>query len=310
MSHFSISDQATLDILALGCLAVDDLLLSPIWPEPDTKTRLIKRDRQGGGLTGNAMVAASRFGARVGYGGSLGVDSDSQFLRELYLGEGISLEHCRSDPSFIPIRSTIVIDKSKNTRTIWFDLPGKLGALETWPPEEAIRSSKVLFVDHYGIEGMIRAAKIARSAGVEVVADLERDEHPRFHELLPLVDHLILSRKFATKQTGKQTAREAVEVLAGIGAKVTIVTDGEEGAWIVAGGNCFPFPAFPVQVVDSTGCGDAFHGVYAACLAAGMPLVDRLKYASASAALKALHIGAQKGLPTRGEIDSFLAQKI
>lgn len=296
----------SLDILALGCLAVDELLLSPIWPEPDTKTRLLARDRQGGGLTGNAMVAASRFGAKVAYGGSLGTDSDSQFLRELYLREGICLDYCRTNPAFSPIRSTIVIDQSKNTRTIWFDLPGQLGALVTWPPEEVIASSKVLFVDHYGIEGMIRAAKIARTVGVEVVADLERDEHPRFAEILPLVDHLILSRKFATKRTGKHSAREAVEELARIGAKVAIVTDGEAGAWVVAEGNCFHFPAFPVQVVDSTGCGDAFHGVYAACLATGMTLMDRLKHASAAAALKALHLGAQRGLPTRPEIEAFL----
>lgn len=302
----SQSPQLPLDILALGCIAVDELLLSPIWPEPDTKTRLLARDRQGGGLTGNAMVGASRFGARVAYGGSLGTDSDSKFLRDLYLCEGISLDYCRIDPAFSPIRSTIVIDQSKNTRTIWFDLPGQLGALENWPPEEVISTSKVLFVDHYGIEGMIRAARIARAAGVEVVADLERDEHPRFAEILHLVDHLILSRKFATKRTGKQSAREAVEELAHFGAKVAIVTDGEAGAWVVAEGNSFHFPAYSVQVVDSTGCGDAFHGVYAACLAAGMPLIERLKYSSAAAALKALHLGAQRGLPNRLEIETFL----
>lgn len=295
-----------IDVLGLGCLAVDELLLSPIWPETDTKTRLLARDRQGGGLTGNAMVAAARFGAKVAYGGSLGVDEDSQFLRNLYHEEGINLSHCRVDPQFRPIRSTIVIDQSQNTRTIWFDLPGYLGARENWPPAEVITHSKVLFVDHYGIEGMIRAAKIARSAGVEVVADFERDEHPRFEELLPLVDHLILSSKFATKRTGMQNPRDAVEVLAKNGAKVTIVTNGERGAWVFADGGCFSIPAYPVSVVDSTGCGDAFHGIYAACLSAGMDLRDRLKFATAGAALKAKHLGAQKGLPTRKEVEDFL----
>ncbi|MCY2943187.1 MAG: PfkB family carbohydrate kinase [Planctomycetota bacterium] len=231
----------SIDVLGLGCLAVDEILLSPIWPEPDTKTRLLARDRQGGGLTGNAMVAAARFGAKVSYGGSLGVDDDSRFLRDLYLKEGINLTHCRTDPQFRPIRSTIVIDQSQNTRTIWFDLPGHLGAREDWPPAELITQSKVLFVDHYGMEGMIRAAKIARASGVEVVADFERDEHPRFEEILPLVDHLILSSKFATKRTGLQNPRDAVEALAKIGAKVTIVTNGELGAWVVGKGIVFPF---------------------------------------------------------------------
>ena len=303
---FSVRSDISIDVLGLGCLAVDEILLSPIWPEPDTKTRLLARDRQGGGLTGNAMVAAARFGAKVSYGGSLGVDDDSRFLRDLYLKEGINLTHCRTDPQFRPIRSTIVIDQSQNTRTIWFDLPGHLGAREDWPPAELITQSKVLFVDHYGMEGMIRAAKIARASGVEVVADFERDEHPRFEEILPLVDHLILSSKFATKRTGLQNPRDAVEALAKIGAKVTIVTNGELGAWVVGEGSCFSIPAYPVTVVDSTGCGDAFHGVYAACLAKGLGLFDRLKFATAAAALKAKHLGAQRGLPTRQEVETFL----
>lgn len=153
---------------------------------------------------------------------------------------------------------------------------------------------------------MIRAARIARAAGLEVVADFERDEHSQFGELLLNVDHLIVSSTFAKKRTGLQTPREAAEVLAKTGAKVIIVTNGELDAWVVAEGSCFPFPAYPVNVVDSTGCGDAFHGVYAACLSSGMGLGDRLKFSAAAASLKARHLGAQRGLPTRKEVEEFL----
>lgn len=296
-----------IDFLGLGCLAIDELLLCPRWPEPDTKIRLIERQRQGGGLTGNAMVAAARFGARVAYAGSLGSDDDSHFLRQRFTAEGIDLTHCRLDENFRPIRSTIVIDQGAKTRTIFFDLPGQLGALETWPDEEVIRSSKILFVDHYGIEGMIRAAKIARASGIPVVADFERDEHPRFAEILPWVDHLILSRKFASKRSGRDDPRESVEILSNHHEGTTIVTDGEHGAWLKDAGRVFLWPAFPVEVVDSTGCGDAFHGVYAAALALGHSLEERLNFASAAAAIKARSMGAQTGLPNRASIGAFLA---
>lgn len=299
--------EAPIDVLGLGCLAVDELLLVPRWPEPDTKTRLAGRDRQGGGLTGNALVAAARHGARAAYAGALGNDPDSLFLRELFAREGVDLSMSRELEEARPIRSTILIDQERHTRTILFDLAGSVGALPDWPPAGVITRSRVLFVDHYGIEGMIRAARIARAAGIPVVADLERDEWPGFHELLALVDHLVLTRAFAARITGRADPSEAVSALWTSGRSVVVVTCGEDGCWwLDRPGAPAHFPAFVVPVTDTTGCGDAFHGIYASCLAQGEPLETRLRHASAGAALKAMHPGAQRGLPTRGEILEFL----
>jgi sulfofructose kinase len=61
-------------------------------------------------------------------------------------------------------------------------------------------------------------------------------------------------------------------------------------------------PAFAVDVVDTTGCGDVFHGVYAAALAEGLPLEKRVKLASAAAALKAMQPGGQRGIPRREDV--------
>ena len=61
-----------------------------------------------------------------------------------------------------------------------------------------------------------------------------------------------------------------------------------------------------VTVVDTTGCGDVFHGAYAAGLAQGLDLADAIRLASAAAALKATQRGGQAGIPTRAAVDSFL----
>ena len=300
----------TIDVLGLGCLAVDELLTLPHWPEPDTKTRLTGRDRQGGGLTGNALVAAARYGARCAYAGPLGLDADSQFIRDLFAHEGINLAHATTLAEARPIRSTILVDQQNRTRTILFDLAGSVGALTDLPDDAVILSSKVLFVDHYGIEGMIRAAKLARAHGIPVVADLERNEWPGFDELLDLVDHLIVTRAFASKLTGESCPASAVKRLWKSDRQVVVVTCGEEGAWWCDRLQSTPthLPAFPIEVVDTTGCGDAFHGIYAAGLALGEPLETRLLHASAGAALKARHLGAQRGLPTRAEILRFVTE--
>ena len=65
-------------------------------------------------------------------------------------------------------------------------------------------------------------------------------------------------------------------------------------------------PAFRVETVDTTGCGDVFHGAYAAALREGRPIADRLRFAAAVAALKATRVGGQKGIPSREEVEAFL----
>ncbi len=67
-------------------------------------------------------------------------------------------------------------------------------------------------------------------------------------------------------------------------------------------------PAFPVEVVDTTGCGDVFHGAYASALAEGLDLPVRVRLAAAAAALKATQPGGQAGIPSRGKVEAFLGE--
>ncbi len=306
------------DVLGLGCVAIDDLLFLPEYPPPDSKVPVQRRDRQCGGLTATALVAAARQGARCAFAGVLGTDELSQFVRRRFEEEGIDLSLVRRRPEARPIHSIILVDQSRHTRTIIYDLQGAYGAEPDWPEEAVIRASRVLFVDHFGMEGMIRAARIARAAGVPVVADLEHDRHPRFGELLALVDHLIVSQAFAQRLTGCADPAAAVEALWAPGREAVVVTCGAAGGWYLGGdspgggpaGRVRPYPAFPVKVVNTTGCGDVFHGAYAAALARAVPLDDRIRYAAAAAALKATQPGGQAGIPDRQAVEEFLRRRL
>jgi len=88
-----------------------------------------------------------------------------------------------------------------------------------------------------------------------------------------------------------------------------VVTDGDSGAWFAERGSdtVQHQPAFSVTVCDTNGCGDVFHGAYAAALTFGMSLSDRVRFASAAAALKATRKGGQTGAPTCDELKRFLA---
>jgi len=220
-----------------------------------------------------------------------------------------------------------VVDERRGTRNIFCDIPSVLGAAKNWPPEKVIRAARVVLVDFFGIAGMIRAARIARDAGIPVVGDFELEGGSSFLKLMRLVDHLILSQSVAEKVTGEKTPALAAKALWTNERNVVAVTCGEKGCWFVAADvsrRTFPGrragqrrltsaatqaqhqPAFKVRAVDTTGCGDVFHGAYAAALARGMVVEDRFRFASAAAALKAAKAGAQQGIPTLRQVQKFL----
>jgi sugar/nucleoside kinase (ribokinase family) len=299
-----------IDVLGLGCAAIDDLLYVAAYPPSDAKTQVLRRDRQGGGLTATALVAASRLGARAAYAGTLGDDDLSEWLLQRLRQEGVDVAHIRRRPGARPIHSVIIVDEGRQTRSIFYDLAGVYGAETDWPTEEVLRSARVLFVDHFGVEGMSRAARIARAAGIPVVADFERNEMPGFDDLLTLTDHVIISRDFAERLTGTANPAAAVDRLWTPDRQAVIVTCGDEGCWYrtPADARTRREMAFAVATVDTTGCGDVFHGAYAAALARGLDMTDRVHFASASAALKATRRGGQAGIPTREAVEAFLKE--
>jgi sugar/nucleoside kinase (ribokinase family) len=300
------------DILGLGCTAVDDLIYVEGYPAADSKVRIRRQERQAGGLTGTALVAAARMGARCQYAGGLGGDEFSRFVQQRLQEEGVGLEHLdrRDDPR--PAHSLIVVDESRQTRTIFCDSDGAARARVDWPPDDVIRAARVLFVDHFGIEGMIRAARVARAAGIAVVADFESAaEDERFAELVALADHPVTPLAFARRWTGCEHPGDAARALWNATRQAAVVTCGADGCWYV-GGDDPQVPrhqqAIRVTVVDTTGCGDVFHGAYAAALARGLDLPDRVRLASAAAALKATRRGGQAGIPTKAAVDRFLEE--
>src|SRR5208283_1931269 len=172
------------DILGLGCTAVDDLLYLDAHPVADAKAPIRGRERQCGGLTLTALVAAARMGCRCSFAGMLGDDELSRFVVERLVAEGIEVAHICRRTDARPVRSTILVDRSRQTRTILYEVGELLGADANWPHEELIRGAKALLVDHFGTAGMIRAARIARDARIPVVADFENAEDLLFPTLL------------------------------------------------------------------------------------------------------------------------------
>jgi sugar/nucleoside kinase (ribokinase family) len=302
--------SARWDVLGFGAVAVDDLLYVDQYPAPDSKVPVVEERRAGGGLAGTALVAAARLGARAAYCGVLGDDELSQFTIQELEREGVNCTPVLRHEGARPIHSRIIVERSTAQRSILFSMAGVTPRRPEEMSEELIASCRVLFVDHTVIEGGLRAIELAHVHGIPVVGDIERDAGPRLPELMRQIDHLIVGVQFARRATGAADPPAMVRVLSSAGRACAVVTLGDHGCYYAErGGEVQHFPAFKVQVVDTTGCGDVFHGAYAACIARGEEVRTAIRVATAAAGIKATRPGGRAGIPDRAAVERFLSRE-
>lgn len=295
------------DIFGVGTSAVDDLVFVERFPQPDEKMQVTFPPRQGGGQTATALVAAARQGMRAAYCGCLGDDDLSSFTIQALEDEGVDCTPVLHKPGCRPIHSLILVDAASESRTILYTTQG----VREPEPEEIdpswIQSSRLVFFDQNAPRSGLHAAQAARVQGIPVVADLERTTLPDMSQILASIDHLIVNIDFACRLTGRSRIEELMDALCQAPRTATVITAGKQGCWFKEQGQEMQyFPAFTVPVVDTTGCGDVFHGSYAAAIARGESVRRSVAIASATAALKATQAGGRAGIPSLPVVDEFL----
>jgi sugar/nucleoside kinase (ribokinase family) len=295
------------DLLGCGAVAVDDLLYVDRFPEPDSKVPVRSEQRQGGGLTATALVAASRLGARTAFLAVLDDDELSCFSVQELEREGVDCSPIIYRDGTRPYHSRVVVDLSSGARTIIYSAAGVTFAGPDDFPEDLIGSARVLFLDQCGAAAVPRATDFARARGIPIVSDVERIFDHGTEALLERADHLIIGIALGRQVTGRDDPGAVVAALARPDRTCCAVTAGARGCWYSErGGPVRHFPTFDVQVVDTTGCGDVFHGAYAASIARGEGVDRAIQVATAVAGLKATQPGGRAGIPDRATVERFL----
>jgi ribokinase len=295
------------DVLGLGVVAVDDLIYVGHYPAVDSKLPIITQRREGGGLTGTALVAAARLGATTAYYGVLGDNELSQHTLTELETEGINCKQVLINPGVEPVHAYIIIDQSTGQRTIFFSFERFRCRLPEEIEEEIVASCKVLFVDHSTGLGGLKAVGLAHLHGIQVIGDFEQENMPYALDLMREIDHLIISIDFGRKVTGKTDPDQVIEALWASGRACVVVTNGSLGSWFKEnGGKIVHIPAVKVNVVDTTGCGDVFHGAYAACLSRGESISRAIRVATVTAGIKAAHPGGRSGIPNLHTVEDFI----
>ena len=293
-------------IVGIGACVMDTLVSVPYFPKEDTKLRAIGTKLAGGGPTATGLVAASKLGEKAGFIGVLSNDSTGQFLLTDFVKYGVDVDNVHMVSGHRAFTSVIWLSSQSSSRTCVFD-KGNLPPLElTDDQKTSIKSAEILMVDGNEMDAAVEAAKVARENGVKVLYDCG-GLYEGVEKLLALTDIMIPSEEFALGHTGAKTVEDAAKKLYDTyNPKFVVITMGKNGGVLYDGVNIAKYPIFPVEVADSNGSGDVFHGAFAAGMVKGFDPLKCCYFASAVSALKCTGIGARESVPSFDTVKNFM----
>lgn len=301
--------MSTFDFIGLGLNATDRLIRVPVFPGPGGKVAFSREEVLPGGQVAVASVVCRRFGFTASYAGSIGGDEAGAWQVRNLESEGVDLNHLHRVPDSTSQQAWIFVEDGSGERTIVYDRPADIA----YPPGKVdaqwIASGRVLHLDGHDGAAAARAAELARAAGVPVVVDLNNvytQQRAETERLLAATTHLVASAAFPERW---MEIHDPVAALAEFrqryGHRVAAMTLGAEGVLALDDDGYHYTPGFLVDVVDTTGAGDVFHGGYIVGLLEQRRLDDVLEFACALAALNCTAPGARGRIASRSEVEEL-----
>lgn len=299
-------------IVVFGSLNIDMVMPVGHFPRPG-ETVLCSTDylARPGGKGANQAVAAVRAGARVAMVGKVGDDAfgrraANNLKTQGILASGIGISDTRPTGC-----AAIAVDASGENMVM--AAPGaNLEATADQVPDEILSPRHILLAQMEGEAREIFAVlSRAKQRGATVILNAS-PAGVLTQEVLKSLHYLIVN-EIEARQLAKGLGiaeenphRLAADFAALAPGLTAIVTMEDKGCVAASGAALWTQEALQVEVVDSTGAGDAFCGIFAARLLAGKPWLEALHYASVGASLSCLGLGAQAGMPFIEDIETAL----
>jgi fructokinase len=295
------------DVVGIGSCAVDFFAIVPRLLGSEEKINATRMEIHAGGVTANMLTQVARLGTSTGWLGLIGDDENGRIIQKAFTEDGMDLSGVevvrgeRSALTWIPVNPG-------GERCIYMfpNVTGKLSVLHV----KNRFASHIKGAKHFHTEAsqlpivpLKEAMKIAKDAGVRIFFDM--DVTPRFFaqmnlgkqeelcDALKLVDVLKPCKAAAREMTGVTDYNRIADQLLNLGPKVVAITEGEDGCLIATKEKRVQVPAFRVNVVDTTGAGDAFMGGLSYGLLQGWDLERVGIFANACAALCCTKVGAR-----------------
>jgi ribokinase len=271
-----------------------------------------------GGKGANQACAAGRLATpalAVRMVGCTGYDLFADHLKASLSAAGVDIAGVRATKSAPTGIAMIWVDSAGQNSIVvaaganeWL-LPGDIAS---WRPALA-GATWVLFQLETPLETVAAGLRLAASAGARTMLD-PAPAQPLNSELLGSVSLLTPNESEACLLLNRPARRIEVAEAAGVtralralGVAAVVLKLGDAGCFFDDGNELIYSPAFPVEAVDATAAGDTFNAALAVALAEHQPYRAALRFANAAAALSVTRAGAQASIPTRAEVERFLA---
>ncbi len=296
-----------MSVVVLGNMNVDVVLVVDRLPGADEEALALEALELPGGSALNTAIALSRLGARVRFVGCVGRDGYGDMLLRKAREEGVDTGLVRRSDR--PTGRVIVMVERDTGRRSMVALRGANEEVANYPlrPED-LEGADILHVSGARLEVVKGAFAVARARGVKTSYDpgsvAVRGDMERLREVLKEVDVLFLNTAEAAELANRGLTLERLRDM----VSMVVVKRGELGAEAYSGGVSVFRRAFRVNVVDTTGAGDAFAAGFLWALLNGLDLGSALVMANATAAIKISRVGAQSS-PRRHELADFLRER-
>jgi len=310
-------------ILTVGSLNMDEVVHTPRLPAlGETLLGAGSLKLVPGGKGANQAVAMARLGASVAIAGRVGSDPFGGQLVKALQADGVDTRLVFVDAEeasgvalifLTPDGDNAIVVASGANMRVGEDMQ-QMGYIY-----ESISQCPALVLQLEIPLGTVKnLIGAGHQAGVPVILNLAPAQ-PLPWDTLQQLTALIVNENEASMLSGQridslEDARIVAKVLSGRGIPIVIITLGAQGALLASsspGGDIqiVHQPAPRVQVIDTTAGGDCFVGAFTVAYTEQQPLADALRFAVYASALKVTKFGAQSGLPTRKEVEAFLAGK-
>lgn len=256
------------------------------------------------GTAGGTVIDAAKLGLNCLAVGAVGDDEKADFVLMTMQKHGIDTSGMQQLAG-VPTSATILNIRPNGERPALH----QRGASDhfTIDADDHPRIFDARFV-HLGGTGLLAALdggpsraflEAAKAAGCTTTFDLiaTNAETIRIVEpLLPFIDYFMPSVEEARDLAGRDDARDCARFFLDRGVPHVVLTMGGEGSLIATRDGFIEIPAFPLAVVDTTGCGDAYDAGLIAALNQDWDLETCGRFATAAASLVATGLGSDAGI--------------
>ena len=300
----------TAKIVVVGSFNADLTSYMARMPKPGETVHGDRFVTGAGGKGSNQAVAAARLGAEATFIGRVGKDVFAELAYEIWDAEGVNRDYVSQDDEHATGVAPILVDSSgENMIVVVLGANSRLDAADIDAARERIAAADVLIAQlEINLDMVAYALQTAKALGVTTILN------PAPAAVLPaetvqLADYLTpneteLETLSGGDATNVQTAAQGLLTRAD---QTAVVTLGSQGAQIVSETESASVPTYAVDVVDTTGAGDAFNAGLAVALAEGMALAEAVRFANATAALCVTKPGTARSTPYRAEVDALFS---